>query len=185
MAGTGEDFNLTAADIALQRNSFRYCPFCRAELVDREIFGRVRRVCPDPACRFVQFIDPKVGAAVLAVQDGRVLLIRRNVEPAIGSWCLPGGFIEQGETPQAAAVRECEEESGYQVEITGLIDVFYYENFRGSGVLILYKGAVVGGSARPGDDADAVKFFSPKELPENIQFESNLQALAAWREGKI
>lgn len=185
MADTGGDFNLTAADIALQRAGYRYCPFCRAELVDREAFGRVRRVCPDPACRFVHFIDPKVGAAVLAVQDGRVLLIRRNVEPAVGSWCLPGGFVEQGETPQAAAIRECEEESGFDVEITGLIDVFYYENFRGSGVLILYKGIVVGGTARPGDDADAIGFFGPDELPANIQFESNLQALAAWREGEI
>jgi ADP-ribose pyrophosphatase YjhB (NUDIX family) len=107
------------------------------------------------------------------------------VEPALGSWCLPGGFIEQGETPTAAAVRECKEESGFDVVITGLIDVFYYESFRGSGVLIVYKGRIVGGAAEPNDDAEAVAFFGPDELPDNIEFESNVRTLAAWRQGNI
>jgi ADP-ribose pyrophosphatase YjhB (NUDIX family) len=185
MTDPNGEFKLTAADVALKQNGFRYCPYCRTELVEREVFGRVRRVCPDPDCRFVQFLDPKVGAAVLAEQDGKVLLIKRSVEPALGSWCLPGGFIEQGETPTAAAVRECKEESGFDVVITGLIDVFYYESFRGSGVLIVYKGQIVGGAAEPNDDAEAVAFFGPDELPDNIEFESNVRTLAAWRQGNI
>jgi ADP-ribose pyrophosphatase YjhB (NUDIX family) len=134
----------------------------------------------------VQFIDPKVGAAVLALSDdNRVLLVKRNAEPARGSWCLPGGFMDIGETPQATAMRECREESGYTVEISGLIDVYYYENYRGSGVLIVYKGRLVGGTAQPGDDADAAALFGPDELPQNIVFESNIEALSLWREGKI
>jgi ADP-ribose pyrophosphatase YjhB (NUDIX family) len=76
--------------------------------------------------------------------------------------------MEIGETPQVTAIRECQEESGYTVEITGLVDVYYYENYRGSGVLIMYKGRVVGGTAQAGDDAEAVAFFGPDELPENI-----------------
>jgi ADP-ribose pyrophosphatase YjhB (NUDIX family) len=184
---TGSDeITLTAEEAASLRQGFKYCPRCGSEMVDRLAYGRLRRVCSDPACRFVQFIDPKVGAAVLAVgDDNRVLLVKRSADPARGSWCLPGGFMDIGETPQASAVRECREESGYEVEITGLIDVYYYENYRGSGVLIVYKGRLVAGVAQPGDDADAVALFGPDELPENIVFQSNVEALKLWREGKI
>ncbi len=67
----------------------------------------------------------------------------------------------------------------------GLVDVFYYEDYRGSGVLIMYKGKVVRGQARPGDDAKAVAFFGPEELPEHIMFQSNIETLTRWRVGKI
>jgi ADP-ribose pyrophosphatase YjhB (NUDIX family) len=180
-----KEFALTAEEAASLRQGFQYCPRCRTEMVDKKVYGRVRRVCPDPTCRFVQFIDPKVGAAVLAEQDGRVLLIKRAMDPGRGSWCLPGGFMEIGETPQETAIRECKEESGFDVEIPGLIDVFYYEDYRGSGVLIMYKGEIVGGQAHPSDDAEEVGFFGPDELPENIVFDSNIKTLAAWREGRI
>ncbi len=186
MTDLHDEITLTAEEAASLRHGYRYCPRCRSEMVDRMVYGRVRRVCSDPACRFVQFIDPKVGAAVLALSDdNRVLLVKRKADPARGTWCLPGGFMELGETPQATAIRECQEESGYEVEITGLIDVFYYENYRGSGVLIVYKGKIRGGTPDPGDDAEEVGLFGPYELPENIEFKSNLEALAAWREGRI
>jgi 8-oxo-dGTP diphosphatase len=183
---TQEEITLTAEEAASLRQGYKFCPRCRSEMVDRLAYGRVRRVCVDPDCRFVQFIDPKVGAAVLALSgDNQVLLVRRKAEPARGSWCLPGGFMEIGETPQATAIRECQEESGFTVEITGLIEVYYYENYRGSGVLIVYKGRIIAGTAQPNDDADAVAFFGPDELPENISFESNIDALTRWREGKL
>lgn len=184
MTASNDEFTLTSAEAAALRRGFKYCPRCRTEMEDRPVYGRVRRVCPN--CRFVQFIDPKVGAAVLALSaDNRVLLVRRSVDPARGSWCLPGGFMEIGETPQAAARRECREESGYSVEITGLVDVFYYEDYRGSGVLIMYKGQINGGAAKPGDDVEEVGLFGPADLPEAIAFDSNIQALQAWRAGKI
>lgn len=186
MVESNQEITLTVEEVASLRQGYRYCPRCRSEMIDRMVYGRLRRVCPDPNCKFVQFIDPKIGSAVLAVSaDNRVLLVRRSVDPGRGSWCLPGGFIELGETPQAAARRECQEETGYEIEITRLIDVYYYENFRGSGILLVYKGYISGGEACPGDDADAVGFFGVDELPENMAFASNVQALTAWREGKI
>ena len=164
---------------------YTYCPRCRTEMVDKNVYGRVRRVCPDDECRFIQFLDPKVSAAVMPIRDGKVLMVKRTMDPARGSWCFPGGFIELWETPQQAAIRECKEESGFDVEITGLVDVFYYEDYRGSGVLIMYKGTVVGGHAEAGEDADDVRFYGPDELPENIEFDTNLKAVAWWRAGKI
>lgn len=175
-----DDFKMTPAEAAALRQGFTYCPRCRTELVDRYVFDRTRRVCP--ACNFIQFIDPKVSAAVMVVQNGKVLLVRRSMDPGRGSWCFPGGFMELGETPQAAAARECREESGLEVEITDLVDVYYYEDFRGSGVVLMYQGHVIGGElqANP-DEADGIGFFGPDELPQPIVFDSNLKALAAWR----
>lgn len=185
MSDQNNELTLTAQEAAALRQGFRYCPRCRADMVDREVYGRVRRVCSDTDCRFVQFIDPKVSAAVMAEQDGKVLMTKRNMDPGRGGWCFPGGFMEMGETPQAAARRECREESGFEVEIVRLIDVYYYEDHRGSGVVIIYLGQITGGQAQPGDDAETVAFFGPEELPENIVFDSNQRALARWREGKL
>lgn len=182
MTDTHDDFTLTTAEAALLRQWFTYCPRCRAALEDREVYGKVRRVCPD--CRFVQFIDPKVSTAVLAEVDGKVLLIRRRMEPARGSWCLPGGFIEMDETPIEAAIRECREETGLEVEIIGLVDVYTYRDYRGQGILIMYKGQVIGGKLESGDDAEKVGLFGPDELPENIAFETNVQALGVWQTAK-
>lgn len=176
------NFTLTPAETAALRQGFKYCPRCASEMVQQEIYGRVRSVCPN--CGFIQFLDPKVSAAVMAVHDGKVLFVQRTMEPAKGSWCFPGGFMELWETPQQTAVRECKEESGFEVEITRLVDVFYYEDYRGSGVLIMYQGQIAGGEAHPGEDAAAVGFFSLDELPP-IEFDSNLKTLKLWQEGKI
>jgi ADP-ribose pyrophosphatase YjhB (NUDIX family) len=183
MTDSSKPLTLTAAEAASLRERFKYCPRCRTEMVDKEVYERERRVCPE--CRFVQFLDPKVGAAVLAEKEGQVVLVKRKMDPAKGSWCIPGGFMEMGETPQETASRECKEETGLEVEITDLVDVYYYEDYRGSGILILYKGKVTGGTIQAGDDTEAAGFFGPDELPENIVFKSNLQALAAWQAGEI
>jgi hypothetical protein len=66
-----------------------------------------------------------------------------------------------------------------------LIDVFYYENYRGSGILIMYKGIITGGQMQAGDDAEAVGLFLAETLPKNIAFDSNVQVLAAWQKGEI
>jgi ADP-ribose pyrophosphatase YjhB (NUDIX family) len=186
MSNSNEAFTLTTEEAASLRRGFRYCPRCRTELVNRDVYGRIRRVCPAESCRFVQFIDPKVGAAVFALSpDNRVLLVKRSMDPAKGSWCLPGGFMELNETPQETAARECKEESGFDVTITGLIDVFYYEDYRGSGVLIVYKGHITGGTPQTGDDSDEVGLFAADSVPDPIVFDSNIKVLAAWRDGNI
>lgn len=100
-----------------------YCPRCATPLVTRPVSDKLRRVCP--ACGYIHFTDPKVGVGVLVVHEGRVLLVRRAVRPEIGKWSIPAGFLDQGEDPQVTAVREAQEETGLQVTIDHLLDVYY------------------------------------------------------------
>jgi len=130
----------------------------------QELFGKIRPVCPQ--CEWIHFEDPKVAAAVLVEQEGRVLLVRRVNEPYRGLWTLPAGFVDAGEDPARAAERECLEETGLSIRVTRLLDVIAgREHERGADIVIAYQGEVVSGVLSPGDDADAVAWFPQKELP--------------------
>jgi ADP-ribose pyrophosphatase YjhB (NUDIX family) len=107
-----------------------------------------------------------VAAAVLIEQDGRVLLVRRVNEPYRGLWTLPAGFVDAGEDPARAAERECLEETGLSVRVKYVLDVIAgREHERGADIIIAYQGEVLSGTLSPGDDADAVKWFTRDTLP--------------------
>jgi len=166
------------------RKSFQYCPYCRAEMSTRPVMGRLRQICP--ACGFIHFLDPKVGAGVLVEQDGAVLLVKRAVVPEKGKWCLPAGFMEYDEDPQTAAVRECQEETGLDVQVVKLLTVDqYWEDTRGPGIVVFYQGCITGGELRPGDDASEAGFFQPDEMPADIAFRTHRHLLARWRDKKL
>jgi ADP-ribose pyrophosphatase YjhB (NUDIX family) len=128
----------------------------------------------------VHFLDPKVGAGVLIAKDGKILLVRRSVEPELGKWTLPAGFVEGDEDPRATASRECLEETGLVVRIGELLDVIHgREHSGGASIVIIYTGKVVGGELAPSDDADAAKYFAPSELPP-LAFEATRRAIEEW-----
>jgi ADP-ribose pyrophosphatase YjhB (NUDIX family)/ketosteroid isomerase-like protein len=114
---------------------------------------------------------PVVGIGGAIVQDGRVVLIKRRYEPLAGQWSLPGGTLELGETLEAAVAREMLEETGLQVAVGPVVDVFDRilldpdERVRYHFVLIDYLCRPVGGALCAGSDvADAV-YASLDELP--------------------
>jgi 8-oxo-dGTP diphosphatase len=152
--------------IAAQINTeINYCLRCGSKLSLDVRFGRARPVCL--ACGWIYFSDPKVAAAGLIEQDGRVLLVRRAVDPLRGLWSLPAGFVDAGEDPAEAIRRECFEETGLTVEVIGLVDVFYgQEHPRGAHIVIVYRAQVLRGFLQAGDDVDQVAFFALDELPE-------------------
>ncbi len=155
-----------------------YCPRCGHALVDQVRFGRERRVCP--ACEFIFFRDKKVAASALITQAGKVLLVRRTMSPGRGLWTNPAGFVEYDEDPRDAAVRETLEETGYQVEVTGLLAAIHgREHARGADLVIVYRARIVGGNPRPADDVDALRFFGPDELPP-LAFRATRQVIDLW-----
>src|SRR5271170_1792435 len=88
----------------------RYCPLCGGELAPRVILpdNNEHKTCV--RCGFVYFIGPKLVAGCLVVEHDRVLLLRRGIEPSLGKWTFPGGYVDFGETPLQCAVRETAEE---------------------------------------------------------------------------
>jgi ADP-ribose pyrophosphatase YjhB (NUDIX family) len=147
-----------------RESQVKFCPRCGTPVTLQEQFGKKRPVCLQ--CEWIHFDDPKVAAAVLIEQDGRVLLVQRNNEPYRGLWTLPAGFIDAGEDPARAAERECLEETGLSVRVKRVLDVIAgREHERGADFVIAYQGEIVSGTLSPGDDADAVEWFSRKDLP--------------------
>lgn len=166
--------------IAAQLNAeINYCLRCGAKLILAERFGRARPVCPD--CGWIYFADPKVAAAAFIEQDGCVLLVRRAVDPLRGLWSLPAGFVDAGEDPIEAIRRECLEETGLTVHVTGLVDVFFgQEHPRGAHIVIVYRAEIQQGVLQAGDDVDQAAFFALDDLPE-LAFSSTRKVLMKSR----
>lgn len=160
------------------KTTFKHCPQCGKLLLLKHAEGRQLPYCP--SCDQIFFEDPKVAAGVLVSEDSRVLLVRRTMSPHIGKWTLPAGFVDAGEDPQIAAIRECREETGLTVRILGLLDVFTGSEHRhGADIVIMYYAALDKGELVPGDDADAAAFFSIDALPD-IAFNATKKALDVW-----
>jgi 8-oxo-dGTP diphosphatase len=156
-------------------DGIKFCPRCATKVNRMESFGMVRPVCPQ--CGWIYFQDPKVAAAVLVEQDGRVLLVRRVNEPFRGMWTLPAGFVNGGEDPAEAAARECLEETGLDVHVTSVLQIISgKEHERGADFVIVYHAELVGGELVPADDADAAEWFMRNALPP-LAFRATRQVL--------
>jgi ADP-ribose pyrophosphatase YjhB (NUDIX family) len=148
----------------MANSEFNYCPRCATPLHHEQRFGTMRPVCPQ--CGWIHFVDPKVAAAVLIEQDGRVLLVRRVNEPFRGLWTLPAGFINGGEDPAEAAARECLEETGLNVRVTRVLEIISgKEHPRGADFTIIYRASILNGELKADDDADAAEWFGRDALP--------------------
>ena len=166
-------------DRETQWQPLRFCSRCGAQLAERVASGRLRPACP--ACGFVVYINPKLACGGLLVRDGEVLLVRRRHEPGRGLWCLPCGFAEADEPPEAAACREVLEETGLAARVAGLLGVYHYtDDPRGAGVLLVFHIACDDlGPLAAGDDADDLGFFAPGALPP-ISHHTHRRALDDW-----
>lgn len=157
----------------------RFCPLCATELVPRDEHGVLRPTCP--ACGFIHYRNPVPAAGVLLETRGGLLLVKRRFDPRAGTWCLPAGFMEFGETPEACALRELHEETGIRGRLTRLFGVYAgTDDPRTRAILILYVAERDGGRLKPGDDAIEAGFFALDEIPHPIAFQSHARALTEY-----
>ena len=162
-----------------EQDPIRFCPACGNAIEVRPAFGRERPVCPN--CGRIHFVDPKVAAAVLVEERGRILLCRRGVAPEQGRWTLPAGFIDADEDPRRAAERECLEETALTVRAGPLLDVIGgREHPRGASIVIVYQAELLGGELHAGDDVDEAGFFGADEVPL-LAFAATRQVVTAWQ----
>lgn len=156
-------------------DSIRFCPHCGRPIERRRVAGRLRPHCP--TCQVTFFADPKLAVAVLIVQGGRIVLQRRTIDPGLGRWTFPSGFVERGERVEDAALREVREEVGLDVKLTRLLGL--HSTAGHPVVLAVYLAEPVGGQLVAGDEADDVGLFAPDELPE-LAFEHDEEIIRAW-----
>ncbi len=155
--------------------AIQFCSRCGAKMMTKQVGDKLRRACSE--CGFIHFTDPKVGVGVLVVEEGKILLVRRTMAPEIGKWSIPAGFLDAGEDPEETAVREAFEETNLHVQIEKLLNVYHNPPEQGgASIFILYQARRIDGVPRAGDDADAVGFFSPDNLPA-IAFASTHHAI--------
>ena len=154
-----------------------YCCHCAGVLAPRIVEGRPRQVCT--ACGQTTWLDPKVAACAIPVLDGRIVLIRRGIEPSRGLWTFPGGYLDRGETVEEAAVRETREEVGLDIALDGLVGVYSFHD--SIVVVVVYSAQVTGGELAALTEVQEARLFDPRELPwDELAFTSTRQALETW-----
>lgn len=158
---------------------FRYCPLCAAQMQVRVSAGIERPACA--ACGFVQYEQPKVGAATLITEDNRLLLLRRAHDPWRGHWNLPAGYLETNESPVEAALRETREETGFEAEVSKLFGVFHFtDDPRGSGLLIVYCARIIGGAPATTPEVSEASWFLATDIPAGLCGGGHTEAIRAW-----
>lgn len=168
----------------LERREFRFCPICSAELVKKILDKKDRKVCP--VCGFVYYQNPVPAAAVIIEKEGKILLVERKFNPYAQDWSLPSGFMEYSETPEECAKRETKEETGLDIQIKDLFNIYLAtDDPRTHVVLMVYLANIIQGNLKAGDDAQEVRFFSPSEIPANIAFTAHKRALKEYFEKKL
>jgi NADH pyrophosphatase NudC (nudix superfamily) len=157
------------------------CPRCRHELEREETSIRC------PACGLVVHANPApTASAVILDEAGRVLLARRANDPGAGLWDLIGGFIDEGEDPLEALLREVREELSVDVEPGEYLGA-YPDRYGADGVYTLnfyWLARLSSGEIQvDGSELEEVAWFAPLELPEPTEFAfpNTVQALDDWR----
>ncbi|HEY5559645.1 MAG TPA: NUDIX hydrolase [Steroidobacteraceae bacterium] len=160
-----------------------FCPNCATPLERRIPDGDhlPRFVCP--ACGAIHYQNPKLVAGCVPEHDGRILLCRRAIEPRRGFWTIPAGFMENGETLQQAAARECHEEALARVEIGGLCAIVHV--LHAHQVHVMFRARLTDPSFGVGVESLEVKLCAEAELPwPDIAFPSVAFALRRYLEDR-
>ena len=164
---------------------YRFCPTCGGTLEPRTLKAGdpSRLVCS--ACGFIFYLDPKVAVGtIIRTADARLVLVRRAIEPGYGLWVFPGGYVDRGEEVTAAAIREAREESGFDVRLDGLVNIYSYPGR--PLVIIVYAATAIDGELCGDDECLEARLFQPEEIPwDALAFRNTHEALRAYLAGEV
>ncbi len=140
-----------------------YCSQCGAPVGHRipEGDNRHRYVCE--TCGTIHYQNPRMVVGCLPEWEGRVLLCRRAIEPRLGLWTVPAGFMENGETTAEGAARETLEEAGARVEILDLYSMVSLPEI--DQVYLLFRARLLDLDFAPGEESLETRLFRESEIP--------------------
>lgn len=153
-----------------------FCSTCGASVSLRTPEGDhlERHVCD--ACGAIHYQNPKIVVGAVVQHESRILLARRAIEPRLGFWTLPAGFMENGETTGAAAVRETLEEACAHIELEMLFSLVNVPHI--SQVHLFYLARLRRAEFAPGPESLEVRLFAEEEIPwKEMAFRSSTLTL--------
>ncbi len=166
-------------------DTFRFCPTCGGPLAPRSLKAGDpdRLVCG--RCGFVFYLDPKVAVGtIIADGNGRVVLVKRAIEPGYGKWVFPGGYVDRGEPVEVAALREAREECGLIVRLDGLVDIYSYKGR--TPVILVYAATYVSGELQVDDEGLEARWFVQGEMPwDELAFKSTYEGFRDYFGGRL
>jgi ADP-ribose pyrophosphatase YjhB (NUDIX family) len=160
-----------------------YCSHCGASLSRRTPLGddRPRYVCD--ACHTVHYENPKIVVGCIPEWEDHILLCRRAIEPRLGFWTVPAGYLEMGETLEEGARREALEEAGVRLEILNLYTLVELTHI--SQVYVVFRAQLLDTQFAPGTESSEVRLFREQDIPwDSMAFSSIKESLRLYFEDK-
>lgn len=142
----------------------KFCSHCGSSQLDFRVPDGdtlTRYVCT--ACATIHYQNPKVVVGCLPEWGQQVLLCKRAIEPRLGLWTLPAGFLENGETLVAGALRETTEEAGARVDIGALYTMISLPHI--SQVYVMFRARLLDLDFAPGPESLEVSLFDEEDIP--------------------
>jgi ADP-ribose pyrophosphatase YjhB (NUDIX family) len=162
----------------------KFCSQCGAPVALRIPPGdeRPRFVCD--ACNSVHYQNPKIVVGCVPEFEGRILICKRAIEPRVGYWTVPAGFLENGETLQQGAAREAEEEALAKVEILSLLTVVHV--IHAHQIHVFFRARLLDPEIGAGPESLDAKLVDALELPwDDIAFPSTDYTLRRYLEDRV
>jgi ADP-ribose pyrophosphatase YjhB (NUDIX family) len=158
----------------------KFCSHCGAARLEWRVpegDSLPRFVCPD--CGTIHYQNPKIVVGCLPEWEDKVLLCRRAIEPRYGLWTLPAGFLENGETIGAGALRETFEEARARVELGEIYTLISLPQI--NQVYMLFRARLVDLDFGPGTESLEVRLFAESEIPwETLAFRTIARTLRSY-----
>lgn len=165
-----------------ESHTYRFCPRCGGALERRLLKASEpeRPVCG--RCGFIFYIDPKIAVGTIIDAGSGLVLVRRAIEPGYGKWVFPGGYVDRGEPLTAAAIREAREESGLEVRLDALVNIYSYPGR--APVIVVYAATAIGGAMCVDEECLEGRAFVPPAIPWNdLAFRSTHDGLRDYLNG--
>jgi ADP-ribose pyrophosphatase YjhB (NUDIX family) len=168
----------------VNRNPIKHCKDCGHQVAYRlpdDGDTKPRAICT--ACTTVHYENPLNVVGTIPHWQGRVLLCKRNIEPRLGKWTLPAGFMELGETTAQGACRETLEEAGAEVELEGLFSVVNVA--RVGQVHLFYRARLLNDQFDPGHETMEARLYEEADIPwEELAFKTVSETLQRFFEDR-
>ncbi|TBR43496.1 NUDIX hydrolase [Marinomonas agarivorans] len=154
----------------------RFCPKCGAQVTFRIPEGDNRERATCDSCQHIDYDNPRIITGTLPRYDGKILLCKRNIEPRLGYWTLPAGFMENQESTKEGAIRETLEECGSKVLCQQLYSMISIPQI--NQVHMIYLADLENADFHPTPESSEVQLFSLEDIPwEQLSFASVRQTL--------